>query len=57
MWFNYDHGNSSDFTKQRLCKISNEIQKSSLDYYLIIQTETVTEAPSLCYKQKPRGKL
>ena len=27
----------------RLCKISNEIEKSSRDYYFIKLTETVTE--------------
>ena len=30
----------------RLCKISNEIEKSSWDYYLNILTETLTEAVS-----------
>ena len=30
----------------RLCKISNEIEKSSWDYYLNILTETLTEAAS-----------
>ena len=27
----------------RLCKISNEIEKSSWDYWLVILTETLTE--------------
>ena len=49
MWFNYDYGNSSDFTKQptqQFVKISNEIEKSSCDYYLIIVAESVTKIPT-----------